>query len=63
MATGSCWLPFIFMAGPLLGGCGHELEFRTNAYAKKMILVTINYRLGVFGFLAHPWLAAEDGAA
>ncbi len=55
---------FYIHGGAFMGGCGHELEFRTNAYAKKdVILVTINYRLGVFGFFAHPWLAAEDGAA
>ena len=27
---------------------------------KGVVLVTINYRLGVFGFLAHPELTAED---
>lgn len=55
---------FYIHGGAFMGGCGHELEFRTNAYAKKgVILVTINYRLGVFGFLAHPWLVKEDGAA
>ena len=25
-----------------------------------IILVTINYRLNLFGFLAHPWLSAES---
>ena len=55
---------FFIHGGAFMGGCGHELEFRTDAYAKKdVILVTINYRLGMFGFLAHPWLAAEDAAA
>ncbi len=50
--------------GGFMGGCGHEVEFRTNAYAAKdVILVTINYRLGMFGFLAHPWLAEEDDVA
>lgn len=50
--------------GAFLGGTGHEVEFRTEEYAKRgVILVTINYRLGIFGFLAHPWLAEEDGAA
>ncbi len=55
---------FYIHGGAFMGGTGHELEFRTNAYAKKdVILITINYRLGVFGFLAHPWLTAEDDAA
>lgn len=55
---------FFIHGGAFMGGTGHELEFRTNAYAKKdVILVTINYRLGVLGFLAHPDLTAEDAAA
>lgn len=62
----SCPLPVAVYihGGAFLGGCGHEAEFRTGAYGKKgVILVTINYRLGVFGFLAHPWLEAEDDVA
>ncbi len=52
---------FYIHGGAFLGGCGHEVEFRTDAFAKKgVILVTINYRLGIFGFLSHPWLACED---
>ena len=32
-----------------------------DAWAKRgVILVTINYRVGIFGFLAHPDLIAED---
>lgn len=47
--------------GAFMGGFGSELEFDGEAYAKRgVILVTINYRLGVFGFLNHPWLAEED---
>lgn len=42
-------------------GFGHELEFDGAAYAKRgVILVTINYRLGVLGFLAHPWLSEKE---
>lgn len=56
-------LPVAFWihGGAFLGGCGHEKEFDGTAYAgKDVILVTINYRLGVWGFLAHPWLSAES---
>jgi para-nitrobenzyl esterase len=43
------------------GGYGHEKEFDGEGFARKsVILVTINYRLGIFGFLAHPELSAES---
>ncbi|MGL5273022.1 MAG: carboxylesterase family protein [Phocaeicola sp.] len=43
-------------------GFGHEIEFSGNAYAQEgVILVTINYRLGICGFLSHPLLTAENG--
>lgn len=32
----------------------------TNLAARGVVVVTINYRLGVFGFLAHPALTAES---
>lgn len=55
---------FYIHGGAFMGGTGHEVEFRTGAYGKKgVILVTINYRLGLLGFLAHPWLADEDPVA
>ena len=46
-------------------GWGYEKEFDGEAIAANgCILVTINYRLGVFGFLAHEDLAAEaDGCS
>ena len=56
-------LPVIFWihGGAYMGGYGHEIEFSGDAYAKKgVILVTINYRLGMCGFLAHPLLTAEN---
>ncbi len=34
----------------------------TGLAAKGIVLVTINYRLGVYGFLAHPQLTAESPA-
>jgi len=56
-------LPVAFWihGGAFMSGYGFEKEFDGDAYAKKgVILVTINYRLGVFGFLAHPLLSAEN---
>lgn len=34
-----------------------------NLARRGIVVVTINYRLGPFGFLAHPWLTAEDGSS
>lgn len=46
--------------GGFTGGWGHEIEMDGEAWAKKgVILVTFNYRLGVFGFLSHPLLSKE----
>jgi para-nitrobenzyl esterase len=56
-------LPVAFWihGGAFMGGFGYEREFGGDAYARKgVILVTINYRLGVLGFLAHPELSAEN---
>ncbi|MBQ3883170.1 MAG: carboxylesterase family protein [Bacteroidales bacterium] len=42
-------------------GWGSEPEFDGQEFAAKgCVLVSINYRLGIFGFLAHPDLAAES---
>ncbi|MBR4524953.1 MAG: carboxylesterase family protein [Bacteroidales bacterium] len=42
-------------------GWGSEPEFDAKAWgAKDVVLVSINYRLGVFGFLTHPELSAES---
>jgi para-nitrobenzyl esterase len=42
-------------------GFSHEIEFDGEEWAKRgVILVTINYRLGIYGFLAHPLLSAES---
>ena len=42
-------------------GWGTEPEFDGQEWgAKDVVLVSINYRLGVFGFLCHPELSAES---
>lgn len=47
--------------GAYMQGFGHEIEFDGMEYAKRgVILVTINYRLGLFGYLAHPLLTQES---
>ena len=56
-------LPVAFWihGGGFGGGYSSEIEFDGEEYCKRgVILVTINYRCGVFGFLAHPWLTAES---
>ena len=47
-----------FHGGGMGSGYGHELEFDGEAIAKRgVLLVTINYRLGCFGYFSHPELA------
>lgn len=48
--------------GGYTAGWGFEPEMDGEAWAERdVVLVTINYRLGVFGFLTHP-LLCEDSA-
>jgi len=47
--------------GGNLRGSASELQYDGNSLAKKgVVYVSINYRLGVFGFLAHPDLTKES---
>jgi para-nitrobenzyl esterase len=48
--------------GGFVEGSGSLPSFNGEALARKgVVIITINYRLGVFGFLAHPELTAESG--
>lgn len=56
-------LPVIFWihGGAFMGGYGSEIEFDGEKYCQEnVILVTVNYRLNIFGFLAHPWFCEES---
>lgn len=57
-------LPVIFWihGGAFITGYGHSSHFDGEAFARQgVILVTINYRLNIFGWLVHPELSAESG--
>jgi para-nitrobenzyl esterase len=48
--------------GGFQAGAGPEPRHDGDALARKgVVLVTLNYRLGVFGFMAHPELTRESG--
>ncbi len=48
--------------GSLLEGAGSNFLYEGSELAGTgIVIVTINYRLGIFGFLAHPELTAESG--
>ena len=50
-----------FYGGGLVSGYSAEKEFDGTEYAKRgVILITANYRVGLFGFMCHPWLAEEN---
>jgi para-nitrobenzyl esterase len=64
------WAPFTgtnlpvlvyFHGGGLVAGDGSEPRYDGSAFARQgIVVVTINYRLGVFGFFAHPELTKES---
>ncbi|HEY4364025.1 MAG TPA: carboxylesterase family protein [Bryobacteraceae bacterium] len=48
--------------GGFTGGSGSEARYEGEMLSRKgAVVVTFNYRLGMFGFFAHPELAAESG--
>jgi len=61
--TGNEKLPVLvyFYGGGFLAGDGSEPRYDGESMARKGIVsVTVNYRLGVFGFFAHPELTKES---
>ncbi|HLM58555.1 MAG TPA: carboxylesterase family protein [Pyrinomonadaceae bacterium] len=61
--TGNDKLPVLvyFYGGGFVAGAGDEPRYDGESMAAKGIVsVTVNYRLGVFGFLAHPELTKES---
>ncbi len=50
-----------FYGGGFVGGDGSEYRYDGESLAKKgIVTVTISYRLGIFGFMAHPELTRES---
>ena len=50
-----------FYGGGFVAGDGSESRYDGESMAQKgIVTLTINYRLGVFGFLSHPELTAES---
>ncbi|MGA7723644.1 MAG: carboxylesterase family protein [Opitutaceae bacterium] len=50
-----------FHGGGLVAGDGSELRYDGASMARRgIVVVTINYRLGIFGFFSHPALTQES---
>src|SRR6266487_5060201 len=61
--TGNEKLPVLvyFYGGGFMAGDGSEPRYDGESMARKgIVAVTVNYRLGVFGFFAHPELTKES---
>ncbi|MES1261116.1 MAG: carboxylesterase family protein [Acidobacteriota bacterium] len=61
--SGSQKLPVMvyFFGGGFLAGDGSEPRYDGESMASKgIVTVTVNYRLGIFGFFAHPELTKES---
>ena len=58
----NCPVAIWIHGGAFVGGSSGEVSFKGFEYAKRgVILVTINYRLGIFGFFANKELEKENG--
>ncbi len=51
---------FVHGGGNFAGGGWEHLEKSITLQARGVVVVTVNYRLGIFGFFAHPALTAES---
>jgi para-nitrobenzyl esterase len=50
-----------FYGGGFAAGCEDEPRYDGESFAKKgIVVVNVNYRLGIFGFFSHPELTAES---
>ncbi len=61
--TANAHLPVLvyFYGGGLVAGDGSEPRYDGESLARKgIVTVTVNYRLGIFGFMAHPELTQES---
>ncbi len=60
-ADGTCPVAMWIHGGAFMGGYATESEFDGAAYARKGIIVaSVEYRLNILGFFAHPWLTQEN---
>jgi para-nitrobenzyl esterase len=53
---------WIYGGGFEAGASSEPRQDGTRLAAKGVVVVSMNYRLGIFGFFTHPWLTAEAGA-
>ena len=60
-ATKKPVLVYIYGGGFVSGGAGCAIYDGKEMAEKDVVFVSINYRVGVFGFLAHPELTNESG--
>ncbi|MFC3452395.1 carboxylesterase/lipase family protein [Amycolatopsis speibonae] len=47
--------------GGFTSGAGSDYDFKRMALGGDVVVVTVNYRLGVFGFFGHPELGSDSG--